>query len=242
MARRFTRASSDAMAWDGSTGGIGTSFPYGTIIARVRRGANQGNYQAIIELTDGSANSPFAFGFTTANTCWVYGANGALERDSTTTVTSQTDWTVAAVTKDTGNVTPRFHFFKGNNAWTHEAGSGVMLDWAAITGVNVGFDLAGDYLDADVAAVMALNSRVMTDSEIERSVQGSSWDQWVGPHDFLAEFKSGRDPYIVGTVARHPDQSRARIRQTATATISGTIRTQASDPPGHKFSRLTRRR
>lgn len=240
MARHFTKASSERLVYDITTGGI-ANFPFGTVAAWVKRASATNGIQAFLAFEDAGTNSPYSFFFTATNTLSAY--NQAAQVDSTTTVTSTTEWTFIAWNKATGTATPRCHFYKpSTNAWTHENASGTQANTAGTPiSIQIGGDNNGDYFDGDIAAVAVFRQRVLTDSEIERLPRGQ-WDLWVAEHDFLWEARSGRDVPVATTQSRHPDQSRSRTRQTASASTSGTTRAATADPPGFRFSRLTRRR
>lgn len=241
MARHFDGAANDWMAWDPATGGFST-FTDGTVVAVIRRASN--GAAGIMELDDGSGDSPFTFFLDAAgglDTIGIY-AQGSSDVESAATVKVADGWCLVAVTKASGTATPRFHIFKWSaNTWTHQNGGGTNIVTHAWSKIRIGRSQSGDQFDGDLAALMIINGRVMTDSEIERLPAGA-WDRWVGAHDFLCEFKSGRDAPVATTQSRHPDQSRSRDRQTASVTTTGTSRAAVADPPGFRYSRLTRRR
>lgn len=232
------------LAFDTSIGQVGSFGGGFTLAAWLRRTAISTGFAPIVELGDGGANSPVSWFFdSTTNVLGIYTNNEGAARTGTVAVTSTTDWTFVCTTKATGTVTPRMHLYRPASGWTHENASGNLANAGGWNRINIGFDGAGDDGSMDMAAVMGINARALTDSEVERLLNsGKSWESWLNPGDFLFEFRSGRDLPVTTTASRHPDQSPSRTRQTATFTTTGTARSARPDPPGHRFSRLTRRR
>jgi hypothetical protein len=89
-----------------------------------------------------------------------------------------------------------------------------------------------DFFDGDIAAIMIVDKRSLTDSEIERLPRGL-WEQVAtGPTDVLREF-SYNDRVGLGT---NIDASKRRD-----AVLTGTTRSPLRGPPGFRFSAINRR-
>lgn len=234
MGRLFVRASTEFLTVAANP--PFQQFPWGTLAAVIRV-AGVGITQSIINIDfPASADDTMQYGVNPSNavSLWLFTA-GVSQSGGTVAVAD--GWMVVAMTKASGNVTPRAHIFKWSaQSWAHTNAGGAMNNDASVaqTQIFLGNDHVNESWNGDIAAVMCLPSRVLTDSEIERLPAGQ-WDRWLMQGDLLYEFKSGRDD--PGGVVR--DQARSRSRQTARA---GTSRTAVADPPGFRFSRLTRRR
>lgn len=247
MSRRFTKGSSEFIQFS-TSGQHFTNWGFGTLAVCLKRISNSGsNFQYLLCNTNAaSTDSGFAFTFDLSDRFDLWSATGSTDRLSTTSFTTTAGWGIVAITKTTGTTTARAHFFSWTSGtWTHENFSGTSADNTDVLSppsVQIGeFWNAGghgDYLDAEVAAVMALTNEAMTDSQIERLPAGL-WDRWLTrAEDFLIEFPSGRDPYVSGT---NTVRTSGRATMKATST-TGTTRGASADPPGFRFSKFKRRR
>jgi len=242
VARRFTQASSELIDFNDSLM-QSLNWQWGTIMCAARRASDGGTRGLIGNENSGHTDNGFVLFLDTNDPILVCSGGASPIADAGVSVVTADGWFLLGGTKDTGNVTPRHHFYKWTtNAWTHSGYTGTVTDGpsTATRPYNLCNTINGgsDGWDGDIAAVMVLPSRVMTDSEIERLAAGR-WDHWLmQPNDFLIEFPSGRDNVIASTLnVRTTDRQR-----TVATTVTGTSRTTTNDPPGFRFSRLKRRR
>ena len=244
MARQFIRANSNTAIYNAASQPV-VSWLNGTFAAwiyRVSDGTTQG-----IWANDRYDNADDGLIFYIANTnqlgMWIDNASQAC---SSVSVVAADGWCLVVVTKAAGTVAPRGHVYKAGAVPVHADFGGNLGDVNINDGPN-GFNIGRDhglsaYADMHIAAVMLIEGRAMTDSECDRLPAGR-WDRWVtgtpaANLGFLQEFPSGRDP-VVADVATVRDIGRARLRSTS---LTGTARSAVGDPPGFRFSRLTRRR
>lgn len=129
-------------------------------------------------LTTGPA-SLFAMATTaSAQLTW---QQGAFSYPSTSTLSTST-WYLAVVTKATGSVNPKLHFFKldgANNSWVHETAAGTQADTGS-TPSQVQFFRRGNVTtntnNLIVIQMAAVYSRELSDNEIESLLGGrNSW-------------------------------------------------------------------
>lgn len=95
------------------------------------------------------------------------------------TLNSSEGWCLIAVSKTSGNTTPRFHkYVQGTDTWTHENGSGTMgngfapNDFGPGGHIQIGSWMEDDFLDADLQIVGVFNS-VLSDGDIEDLVDSA---------------------------------------------------------------------
>jgi hypothetical protein len=243
VARHFTSASSERIRFNSTTQHF-LNWTYGTIAAYVRKTTDGANMMVLNNQNTAASDSGFGFLINTANKIDLWSNTANSDILSTSTFLSTDGWGIVAVTKATGG-TPRAHFYKQQSAtpWTHEAMTGAQADNTDVnpTNPNVSISCSSDatqfFVNGDIAAIIALNQQVMTDSEIERLPSGM-WDRWLRrTDDFLIEFPSGRDAFVTG-VNTSRTVGRGTMRPTATV---GTSRAARTDPPGFRFSRYKRR-
>lgn len=245
MSRNFNSPSTGHYLQWAYNAALFNNWTWGTIAAWIKRSADGATYRGLL-LNINAANNDLGFGFLIGATNLVdlWSATSGVDILSTTTVVAADGWCLIGVTKTTGG-TPRFHIYKQSaNTWVHENGGGTQADNTDVNTSGIGGLWVGDYVgdtsgggfQGDIAAIMALNRIVLDDSAFERLARGS-WDQWIQKQtDFLVEFPSGRDHGVITDTIVTTDM--ARQRQTGGV---GTSRSATADPPGFRFSRLTRR-
>lgn len=239
MAVRLTRASSGLIAF---TAGTFNNWPFGTLAAVVRRASFGTDYHVMFGCRDttGSADG-FGMQFNPSNQLELWSETAGAVADSTATVTTS-DWYVVAITKATGSQTPRAHLFNwATGTWTHQAMSAALVDNADFgfpVWIGTSNPAFNSYFDGDVAAVMALTGRVMSDGEIERLPRGE-WSRYVNRGDqFLAEFPTWPIP-TAGAGASCQALVPTGMRS---STVTGVSRSAVAHPPGFRFSIDNRRR
>lgn len=241
MARHFTRASVESLVF--SLGAM-TAFPWGTVAAvfRITIAFTAGTYGTLFS-TDAAGDDAlgvFLDGDNGARFSTYNGTGAAVVGATSGQGLAVADsWVCCAWTKTTGTQTPRLHRYRWSAGdWVHGAGSGTTPDPAlTVTQIRIGTNHTnGDALDGDIVAVMFAPKLVLDDTAIERLPSGR-WGQIVdlGAPGFLCEFPSGHDQPLIGAAR---DLSRSGARNSA---MTGTSRTNVPDPPGFRFSRLTRR-
>lgn len=223
-----------------------TAMPFGTLAIVARRGAATGSFDRVAFLLGPEATDAWEFELssTSADRLGTFTATGAAARNAVT-ATTLGNWELWVWRKATGTATPvgSIYDWPTNVMVAAENFSGTVPDTAQ-TGLAThqvgGFSLAGggpagggSDFNGDIAAIMAINGRVISDGEVSRLPRGR-WDQW--DPDLLLEYPSGRD----NPGGQNRDNSRSRMRQTSGGTAS--VRTALTDPPGFKWSRHIRRR
>jgi hypothetical protein len=217
------------------TPGQFTAMPFGTIVAVLYQTTINSIGRSPVVVGGDAGDAAELFIYNNGIGYW----NGAASVDTfgSTPQASANVWQLIALTKATGTTAVRMHLYSWpTHSWAHNDAAGTISNSAG-TGLTEhgvgGFSEAsgnGDLIGT-LAAAMVLNSRVLSDQEIERLPRGN-WYQWAP--DLLVEYPSGRDnPSSVRELSRN------RMRQTASA---GTSRSALRDPPGFRFSPQHRRR
>jgi hypothetical protein len=234
MPRRFVRASSSVITQPLTAPGF-AGMTFGTAAAVVNRTVSGTNQYAVLGVADNASDNSLVLYFQSSNVLNMYWAGN--DNLSSATVTSTDGWVLIAGTKATGSVAPRLHIYKwATNVWTHQNGASNRAN-ASLFGSTlwIGNDTTtfNSFYEGDIAAVMLVDKRAMSDGEIERLPNGL-WERWAtGPTDLLREF-GPRDQPIAG---RNIDPSLRRDTSTA-----GTTRTPIAGPPGFRYSAVNRRR
>lgn len=242
MGRTFARASAHTVQFN-TSGQPFRNWGFGTLAAWIRKATDSNTMMILCNDNAGSTDEGFAFYINSSNQVELWSDTAGATRTSTSFVQPSDGWCLVGVSKATGG-TPRFHIHKQPaGTWAHENGAGTLADNTAVDNtdpLNIGRDFTGGsgHFDGDIAAVLAIPGRAMSDGEFER-LAGGHWDQQIQRvEDLLVEFPSGRDPYISGGATIRANDI-GRMRNTAT---TGTTRTAFRDPVGMRFSRHTRRR
>lgn len=230
MGRRFTAASSERIQI-GSAGLNGFNFNFGTfaVCGYLISHTTYGSYFAV-----NGGTSEISVTDTGGVLAWF---DGISEARGITAVTLNESM-VLVWTKATGAVLPVGHLYKfSTGVWVHESlntGSPSVADAATTTAVTIGsYQDAGstDPLDAEVWAIAAWPSLVMSDQQVERLARGG----WASTEPTLhEEWVHGREVGDMGTTI-----GRIPVRQTAR---TGTTRGAQPPPPGFGFSISRRRR
>lgn len=138
-----------------------------SVAAIFRPNSTPGLANAIISLFTSGEAQRFTLIQDTANKIGVE-VNATL-RTSTTTLTVG-DWVFVAVTKATGTVTPRCHFYKyASAAWTHENASGTIANIGlALDRIRFGIYGGVTFCNGDIECVGLWNGTELTDAQIEQ--------------------------------------------------------------------------
>src|SRR5580765_1456973 len=227
MARRNARTGAETIRFDSATQHF-QNWAYGTVAVAMRmvNDPGGGTFNGLFGNTkSGGGDDGFSIFFESAHVpeLWSATANAAAISGGSAIVVAD-GWVLVVITKTTGATTPRAHIFKWSaGTWNHANFGAALADNVSFqTPVNIGrTDAANNEIDCDLAAIMALNQYVMTDSEVERLPRGS-WRRWLRRgDDFLIEFPSGHDRVQTGVATSARTIGCGLMRST---TVTGTTR------------------
>jgi hypothetical protein len=175
-----------ARAFDGtddevrcSIGGV-SGFTFGTLAVIVRRGATAA-WHSLIGLNNSSGLVQASLEFNDTDfLCW---ANQSVSPRTTTTFVSTTTWYCIIVTKATGTVSPRFHWYNyTTNAWTHQDpfSASTAANAGSLSGGTVRFGEWEDTDDftGDIALGAAWSGVTFTDAQLEAMGLPFSLSNW----------------------------------------------------------------
>lgn len=239
--RQFSGANDEIRVAIGSAGPVG-AYSFGLLFKRTTTSA----WQALMG-THTSANVPtntmelIGTGGADLNKI-EHGTNDATFRDSTLTIATTNSYYLLIVTKATGTVTPRFHFYnlstdggRGAGTWTHENATGTAGNPASTAGGTMRW---GEYNDADDAsmylAAAFVRSVEMADADCVAVVTAglntsSLYNAGGSTSVALWEFNQAvnTDPVLDLVGAAHSNGTGGAI--------SGTTVSTTNDPPGWTF-------
>lgn len=156
--------------------------------------------------------------------------------DSTTTITSTTNWNIIAVSKAAGSATARFHFkdLTAATAWVHENASGAAGNPSTASSgtIRVGEYNDVDDMDGNVAVIAGWNLALSDAQCAELSVNNRTSDFWNnsgGRPKYLYELNQPVSTDAVPDLAGNG----ATWSVTSSTTVDG-----ATDPPSWTYDGL----
>ncbi len=235
MARQFANATADTVQFAIRGPSSATTWGPFTAVAVFAKNVD-GTTDTLLSQATSAALRRSAWNINVSNLPLFYNGTANAVAPAGNTLLSTDGWLLAAVSKATGTVAPRFHRFVYKTGVLTSANSATTIANGATAGLGrwwiSGAVTVTEWLDADVAAI-AYIPRVLTDSEIRRLASGD-WSRVIPDALFHVEFPSSGDD-----IGRARDSSRWKQIQ---LTVTGTTRAPRADPPGFRFSLTANRR